>query len=198
MIARRIFNPFLILIFTPIIFVTVAVTELSARADGRAISVYAGRVTTDRWVESLPPGVNFADSYILATGLAWTLKSLGDGAATLEVEGQVVKHFGDQDHLEFNLPLVVRWQEFKWDSHVDTSMAFGLGPSWATREPEVEAEISSGTSKFLAYWFAEISLGPPEKGWSVIFRLHHRSKAFGLVAEKGGSNTLAAGIRFHY
>lgn len=200
MVTYKILNPSLVFLFTLTIFVTTATAALStsAWADSRAISIYAGRVTRDRWIESLPPGVNFADSYILATGLTWPLKSLRDGAVTYELEGQVVKHFGDQDHLEFNLPVAVRWHKFGWDGSVDTSMAFGLGPSWATQKPEIEAEVSGATSKFLVYWFAEISLGPPDSGWSVILRLHHRSKAFGLVAEKGGSNTLAAGIRFDY
>ena len=200
MIIFRISNPFFVLLFTVTVSVvtTTSVLPVPAWASGRAISVYGGRITKDKWFESLPPGVNYADAYILATGLAWPLKSLRNGAATIEVEGQVVKHFGDQDHFEFNLPLAVRWHQFKWDDSVDTSMAFGLGPSWATREPEVEAEVNGSTSKFLVYWFAEISLGPPDREWSAIFRLHHRSKAFGLVAEEGGSNTLVAGIRFYY
>lgn len=200
MIIRRISNPFLVFLITVTVSVVTTTTEFSvpAWADGRAISIYGGRVTRDKWFESLPPGVNYADAYILATGLTWPLKSLRDGAVTLEIEGQVVKHFGDQDHLEFNLPVAARWHEFKWDDSVDTSMAFGLGPSWATEEPEVEAEVNGTTRKFLLYWFAEISLGPPDRGWSVILRLHHRSKAFGLVAEEGGSNTLVAGIRFDY
>jgi hypothetical protein len=81
---------------------------------------------------------------------------------------------------------------------VDTSFAFGLGPSWATEEPEVEVMIKGTTEQFLAYWFTEITLGPPEANWAVVFRLHHRSKAFGLLAEEGGSNTLAAGLKFHF
>jgi hypothetical protein len=168
----------------------------SVRAQGYALTVYGGRVTQDTWQESLSPAVEFFDAYILVGGLAWTWKQLYDGALTLEIEGQVAKYFGEQEHLEFNLPVGVRWHKFHWDKAVDTSFAFGLGPSWATEMPEVELMIHDTTQQFLIYWFGEITLGPPNANWTVIFRLHHRSKAFGLVAEEGRSNTLAAGLKF--
>ena len=166
------------------------------RAQDYALTVYGGRVTEDPWFESLPPNVNFADAYILVGALAWTMKRLYDGALTLEIEGQAAKYSGDQENLEFNLAVVGRWHKFSWDETVDTSLAFGLGPSWAAEEPEVEVMIKGTTEQLLAYWFIEMALGPPDTDWAVVFRLHHRSKAFGLVAEEGGSNTLGAGLKF--
>lgn len=165
-------------------------------AQDYALTVYGGRVTEDRWFESLPPNVNFVDAYILVGALGWTMKRLYDGALTLEIEGQAAKYFGDQENLEFNLAVAGRWHKFPWDKTVETSFAFGLGPSWAAEEPEVEVMIKGATKQFLIYWFTEITLGPPDANWAVVFRLHHRSKAFGLVAEEGGSNTLAAGLKF--
>jgi hypothetical protein len=41
----------------------------------------------------------------------------------------------------------------------------------------------------------EIEAGPPDEDWSVILRLHHRSEAFGLVADEGGSNALVFGFK---
>jgi len=168
------------------------------QAQEYALTVYGGRVTKDSWFESLPPGVNFVDAYILVGALAWTVKRLHDGALTLEIEGQAAKYYGDQEHLEFNLALAGRWQKFPWNETVNTSFAFGVGPSWAAEEPEVEVMIKGTTEQFLVYWFTEITLGPPDANWAVVFRLHHRSKAFGLVAEEGGSNTLVAGLKFHF
>jgi hypothetical protein len=171
---------------------------IPVQAQDYAITVYGGRVTEDRWIESLPPNVNFVDAYILVGALAWTVKHLYDGALTIEIEGQTAKYFGDQEHLEFNLAVAGRWHRFPWDQKVDTSFAFGLGPSWAVEEPEVEVMIHGTTEQFLAYWFTEITLGPPDANWAAAFRLHHRSKAFGLIAEEGGSNTLAAGLKFSF
>jgi hypothetical protein len=168
----------------------------SVQAQDYALTVYGGRVTEDRWFEALSPNVNFVDAYILVGAVAWTWKRLHHGALTIEIEGQMAKYFGEQEHLEFNLPVVGRWHKFPWNNTVDTSFAFGLGPSWATEEPEVEIMISGSTQQLLVHWFTEITIGPPDNDWAVVFRLHHRSKAFGLVAENGGSNTLTAGLKF--
>ena len=171
-------------------------TPDSLSAGDCALTVYGGRVTEDKWFESLSPCVKFADAYILVAAFSRTVKSYSAGSYTLEVEGQVARHFGEQDHMEFNLPVVVRRHGFLSGYTLASSAAFGLGPSWATEEPAVEAELSGSTEKFLIHWFAEITLGPKDRNWAFALRLHHRSDAFGLVARDGGSNTLAAGVRF--
>jgi len=171
------------------------VTVESAIAEDYALTVYAGRITEDYWFESLFTRPDFVDAYILVGAVAWTFKSYREGGVTLEVEGQVGKYFGDQNHFEFNIPVAVRLHRFPWDNSVDTSIAFGLGPSWASELPEAELQYHNSTQKFLAYWFLEIAAGPPGKGWSGVFRLHHRSKAFGLVADDGGANILTLGIK---
>jgi hypothetical protein len=171
----------------------------SVRAQDHVFSLYAGRVTEDTWLEATSLNVKFVDAYILVGAWAWTMKRLYDGALTLEIEGQIAKYFGEQDHLEFNVPVAARWHRFSWDEVVDTSVAFGLGPSWATEDPEVEKMTHNGsTRQFLVHWFLEIALGPPDDNWAGVFRLHHRSTGFGTLAEDGGSNTLTVGIRFRY
>ena len=130
------------------------------------------------------------------TALAWTVKRFNDGAFTLEIEGQAAKYYGSQEHMEFNLALAGRWWKSYRNETADLSFAFGVGPSWAAEEPEVEAMINESTRQFLIYWFIETTLGPSDANWAVVFRLHHRSTGFGLVAEEGGSNTLAAGLKF--
>ena len=166
-----------------------------AAAGDYALTVYGGRMTEDHWFEALPPGAHFVDTTILVGAVTRTLKSYRGGGITLELEGQIGKYFGDQHHLEFNLPVAARWHRFPWDRSVDTSVAFGLGPSWASEVPEAELQFNRTTQQFLVYWFLEIAAGSPGSDWAVIFRLHHRSKAFGLVAEDGGSNTLALGVK---
>ncbi len=41
----------------------------------------------------------------------------------------------------------------------------------------------------------ELEIGPLDKDWSALFRLHHRSGAFGLVADEGDSNALVIGLK---
>jgi len=93
------------------------------------------------------------------------------------------------------LPIIGRWEPFPWDEVVDTSLAFGIGPSYASSKPKVEVANDGDSRRLLVYWMLEIEVGPPDKGWSAIFRLHHRSGAFGLVADEGGSNAMVIGLK---
>lgn len=170
----------------------------SAAARDYALTVYGGRVTDDRWLESLSLNTEFVDACILVAAFSRTIKSLQGEDLTIEVEGQAARYFGDQDHLEFNIPVAFRWHRFPWDESIDTSLAFGMGPSWAIEDPKVELMTHDSTRQLLVYWFLEIALGPPDAHWAGVFRLHHRSTGFGVVAEDGGANTLTVGVKYRF
>jgi hypothetical protein len=165
-----------------------------------SLNIYAGQMTTNDWEDFFGFGdqMNFTNSYLAAVTLArriGTYKKM----ASFEVEGQVVKHFNIQDHWELNALVIARWDAFWWDKYIDTSVAFGLGPSFATAEPVIEKLSEGHTSKFLVYWMMELEFGLPEySSFSLVTRLHHRSNAYGLLAEKGGSNALAIGLKYRF
>ncbi len=160
-----------------------------------AITGFGGLMTDNDWQESFQPWtLNFRDSTVVGLAASHVIGRF-DHRLGFEIEGQVVRHFGDQNHWEFNLPIIVRWEAFPWDEVVDTSLALGIGPSYASEIPKVEAANTGGGDRLLVYWMVEIEAGPPDKGWSAIFRLHHRSGAFGLVAPEGKSNVLVIGLR---
>lgn len=164
----------------------------------RALTVYAGKMTDDDWYRSLTPGVDFVDSK-LAT-LAWSQTFLRPASHpwTLEWEANAAKHWGLQDHWEFNLALAGRWHRFPWSHKVNTSIAFGVGPSYATEVPPHEIARGGRSEKWLAFWYLELALSPPGSDWSAILRLHHRSDAFGLLGDTGSSDALTLGVRYAY
>lgn len=160
-----------------------------------ALNVYVGCLTSNRWDDFFNPGeaVVFRDSYLLTAALARRIGTYGD-KASFEIEGQVVKHFKGQEHWEFNGLLGARWEAFWWDEHIDTSLAFGLGPSIATEKPVVQSE-----GQYLVYWMIELACGLPQyPQTAVITRIHHRSNAFGLFGDEGGSNSLALGLKYRF
>ncbi len=160
-----------------------------------AIAVFGGLVTDNNWEDTLAPwDLDYRESLIAGLAISHRIGRF-DHRLSFEIEGQVVRHFGDQDHWEFNLPIVGRWKAFSWDEVVDTSLAFGIGPSYASVISEVEVINGGDSQRWLVYWMAEIEVGPPDRGWSTIFRIHHRSGAFGVVADEGGSNALVIGFR---
>jgi hypothetical protein len=187
-------------LFLTVLFVllgTFCVAVPASRAAERlyALNVYGGRLTSNRWGDFFTPGeaLDFRDSYLLTVALARRVGTYGD-KASFEIEGQVVKHFNGQEHWEFNGLVAARWEAFWWDEHIDTSLAFGLGPSFATEKPVVESEGQN-----LVYWMIELALGLPQyPRTAVITRIHHRSNAFGLVGDEGGSNSLALGLKYRF
>lgn len=67
--------------------------------------------------------------------------------------------------------------------------------SWPPRPESNRAPACFIFFQLLVYWVGELEFSRPNQPWSVIARLHHRSPGFGLVADKGGSNFLALGVR---
>jgi hypothetical protein len=163
-----------------------------------ALNLYAGRLTSNHWEEFFSSELDFKDSYLVTVALARRIGGYGD-KASFEIEGQIVKHFNVQTHWELNALVAARWEAFWWDDVLDTSAAFGLGPSYATDKPEIETEIDGDTSRFMIYWMLELALGLPDYPHvALITRIHHRSDAFGLVSDGGGSNALAFGLKWRF
>jgi hypothetical protein len=162
------------------------------------LTLFAGRLTgVGAWHDILlqPDELDCQDSYLLAGALAYTLGRFRDDTLSLELEGQVVRHFGDQQLWEFNLPVAARWHHFPWNNRVATTAAFGIGPSYTTEVPPLEVELEDESQRLLYHWFLELTLGPPDAQWTTSLRIHHRSGGFGSIADEGGSNALTLGIR---
>jgi hypothetical protein len=163
-----------------------------------ALNLYAGRLTSNHWEEFFSSELDFKDSYLVTVALARRIGGYGD-KASFEIEGQIVKHFNVQTHWELNALVAARWEAFWWDDVLDTSVAFGLGPSYATDKPEIETEIDGDTSRLMIYWMLELALGLPDYPHvALITRIHHRSDAFGLISDGGGSNALAFGLKWRF
>ena len=66
-----------------------------------ALTGYVGRITTvNAWhdIVAEPSEVEFADAYLAALALSYTINRYREDALSLETEGQVVYNFGDQSH----------------------------------------------------------------------------------------------------
>ena len=162
-----------------------------------AVTLFAGRMTSNVWEDVAFPhdDIDFRAAYLVGGALSRRLTTLF-GGLDVELEGQVDWHFGREHHFELNLPLIGRWTRFPWNDTVRTSLAWGLGMSYATEVPPEERQLHGGESQnLLVYWVAELELGPPEEPWSGVLRLHHRSGAFGAVADRGGSNWVVLGVK---
>lgn len=175
--------------------VSVAQEPPASAADRRnAVLVFGAQMSSNKWTEIAAfDDVSMRDAYLAGIGLSREIWGGEDWA--IEAEGQVAKHFGREDHWEFNAALIGRWRDFPWNEWVPTGLAFGAGPSYATEVPPEEVANDGDSARFLLYWVAELELGLPGNPWSAVARLHHRSTGYGVFAERGGSNWLTLGIR---
>lgn len=183
-----------------VITITAAFIGKAMAGEDFAVTVYGGRMTEGKSSDIVKGQSGFIDAYVVVGTLSWTFARYLEDALSFELEGQVGKWWGDQDNMEFNLPLAIRWSKFPWNHYVATSVAYGLGPSYATEEPDAKSYKGEFTDQFMAYWFTEIALGPPNSKWAGVFRIHHRSDAFGLVADSSNhsENTLAIGLKYRF
>lgn len=163
-----------------------------------SVTLFAGRVTKDDLVDIVKSfSAHFEDSYVGVVALNRQLATLGDHLR-LEVEGQVGKHFGQQDHWELNALGILRWVTFPWNAYLVTTFAVGDGVSYATKVPKLEAAQDPRTGPWLNYLLFELTFALPEHPeWAIVGRIHHRSGFYGALAPSG-SNTLGVGIKYRF
>jgi hypothetical protein len=171
--------------------------EASGAKDDWALTVYRARLTLDNMSKTLNFDAEYAESYLFAMALSKRVLSFRK-YIDIEIEGQAVKHNGEQDHWEYNALPVVRWLPFPWDSYIDTSFAVGGGVSYAAKVPALEPGANENKPKFLGYLMSELSLTAPSIPFlSLVARFHHRSGAGGLFSDvRDASNAIGFGVRF--
>lgn len=169
---------------------------------GRSVTVYGGVYSDARLLEEILPARRFdlRDSGLVA--VAYTQPVLVRERMQWELEGQIAKHVGLQDHWEANALVVLRWKDMPFADHVRWTAAIGEGLSLATEEPPLEEadEPVTGSNELLNYLLLEHTFAPPGvTTWAGVIRIHHRSGIFGAFdGVKGGSNVLTIGLKLYF
>jgi hypothetical protein len=166
----------------------------------RTIAVYSGPYTDNSLPEEIAlfQPLSFEDAQLVAVAYAETLAQPSE-SVRWELEGNVVKWFGDQDHVELNGLVMLRWLTPPWERWIDSSVGFGNGLSLASENPELEAFFhpDTGTRRLLYHIAIDVGFTLPwAPDWETFVRVHHRSGVFGTFGGvDGGSNVLALGLR---
>ena len=170
---------------------------------GWALTIYSGPLSVQNNSDIFfSDGFQSAHASILAIAPSKKLVNFLDNRLDLELETQLVQHFGDQTHLEVNpFVFILRWNAFPWNAYLPTTLAIGDGLSIATDTAEAEvARKQSADSRVLNYVMAEITLSLPEHPqWALVGRYHHRSGAFGAYNGVWDASTaFAAGLKYWF
>ncbi|MGK7870810.1 hypothetical protein [Falsiroseomonas sp. E2-1-a20] len=151
----------------------------------------------------------FQDSYFVSVLLNnvlvselrtdWPLISPVIDGSSIELEGQVGRHFGLQDQGEVTLALLWRSREIPIPlTKGRFNIGIGEGLSYALARPTYEgAAHDQEPRKFLNYLALEAEFSHPLlPNVSLVPRVHHRSGIFGLIAPRGsGSDFIGLGLR---
>jgi hypothetical protein len=180
----------------------IALTPLCAAhaQDDWAATLYTGRLTNERLGNSSVGDFAFEDAYYGGLGVMRRIYSYRH-YVDLELEGQVKKFFGDQDHWEFVLLGYFRWLPFPWDKYLDTSLAVAAGLSYATSVPAVEVENQGDSARLLGALSFEFTFALPRvPQWHLVAGiLHHRSGAGGTFdGVTSASNGFGIGLRYRF
>ena len=156
---------------------------------------------------SLTGSLEAEDAYFVGAGLSWvivpsfSIPLLGTDFAfrgnRIELEGQVLRHFGDQSHWEGTIALMFRTGQIPLFGSLSVNLAFGEGLSYASERPRLEGSDRVEPSRFLNYLAFEAEFSHASlPGVYFVPKIHHRSGIFGLIAPReSGSNFIGAGIR---
>jgi hypothetical protein len=115
----------------------------------------------------------------------------------LEVEGQVIKHWGKQHNWELTFaPLLHLNTVTLFDA---ISMNFGIGDGIS--QYLGNGKFEQAPAKTMNFWLMEgVFFLPDKPEWHMVLRLHHRCKCWGVFSNhrKSGSNFIALGLRYRF
>ncbi|MDR1968924.1 MAG: hypothetical protein LBQ32_09585 [Burkholderiaceae bacterium] len=119
---------------------------------------------------------------------------------SMELEGQIVKHFGKQDHVELTGAIVVRSGEIHPLEQLSFNVAWANGFSYALSNPAYEKGPEGipgvNSRKFQYYMGIETEFTHQSMpNTHLMIKLHHRSGIYGVISQrKTGSNYIVIGL----
>lgn len=181
-----------------------APTPSSRPADERpnGIAVFAGLYSSDVFsdIVTSPWDTKTQDIYLLTLSynrrIATIFRHLD-----IEVEGGVGRRFGDNTSVEAYAALGLRWTYFPWNQYLRTTFAvYPIGPSYVADLSPSEVAKDGRSANWLNYFALELTFAAPSlPEFEVLFRLHHRSGAFGAInGSTNGADFLSVGARYRF
>lgn len=166
-----------------------------------ALTLYTVWLSADQLGDVLLFQSRLTDSNLWVAAVSRKLASL-NAYVDAEVEFQAAKHGGPiQRHWEANGLGALRLRRFPWSNKVGTTLAGGIGLSYAFDDPLFEYATHEKSNKWLVYIMVELSLFMPSiPEWSLVARVHHRSAAYGTFENglEGASNSAGLGLKYRF
>ena len=143
-----------------------------------------------------------AASKVVVPRFAIALPGLTLRGNSLEIEGQLLQHFGREDSTEVAAAAVLRSGQIGLAGPVSANLAWGNGLSYALTQPRYEIGrggvrgVDTVQLQYHMSFETEITSARNPRVHYVA-RLHHRSGIYGVISpSRTGSNYIGVGLRF--
>jgi hypothetical protein len=170
-----------------------------------------GRMTDASLVDTFIFNYGWDEANLVSGEIGYTLKKDNPVMRFLDPvvsSVDVVMNFTYQDDsgqnvFEFNPYMMARWSNFPWNKTIRTTFGLGGGLSYATPIPSLEKKSTAANPDYenlMHYMAVEATFARPDhKDWQLVYRLHHRSGAFGLMqGDNSGTTAVEIGIRHYF
>ncbi|MBX3497409.1 MAG: hypothetical protein KF769_14310 [Parvibaculum sp.] len=119
---------------------------------------------------------------------------------SFEAELMYAYHYGREVYHEIGTAAYARWHDFPWNDYVLTTAAIGMGPSYTTEFPQLEAQPDGSRSRLLNQLNLQTTFALPSRpDIALVARMQHRSGMFGAFnGVTDASNFLTLGLRYEF
>ena len=183
-------------------------SEARALADARpwAATVFVGSSVADGKLRDLifaPQSGSWGDDTVFGATIG---RRLARFSTYFMVDAEIGAAYraGDTNGGDVWAAVYLRYDGFPWTDYIYTTVGFSMGPTYATRLPQVErgtaARPERNQSRFLNFFSPEITFALPSSPQNEIsLRYIHRSGVFGLYnGVYEGANAFVVGYRYRF
>ncbi len=166
-----------------------------------AITIFMGEGTENNFSDVLENFFDVQGSTDHVAGLAAS-RLLGWYGQSLSFEAELMYayHYGREVYHEIGTAAYARWHDFPWNDYVLTTAAIGMGPSYTTAFPQLEAQPDGSRSRLLNQLNLQTTFALPSRpDIALVARMQHRSGMFGAFnGVTDASNFLTLGLRYEF
>ncbi|PKQ05951.1 MAG: hypothetical protein CVT72_08020 [Alphaproteobacteria bacterium HGW-Alphaproteobacteria-11] len=166
-----------------------------------AVTIFMGEGTEDNFSNIIENFFNVERSTDHVLGLTGS-RLLGWYGPSLSFEAELMYayHYGREVYHEIGTAAYARWHDFPWNDYLSTTAAIGMGPSYTTEFPQLEAQPDGSRSRLLNQLNLQTTFAMPSRpDIALVARMQHRSGMFGAFnGVTDASNFLTLGLRYEF
>ena len=150
-------------------------------------TLYAGPAT-NRWVTQVLATDFVTNGAMIGLAVDRRIISLGSGIS-FGAEAQWSQFSFGVDYGAASLGIGLRFDDISLIKHLPMTFAVYSGPSYATNSPRI-LPYGGYMPRFVNYVGAELGITIPKTRWDIVFRVFHRSGAWGLYSTSADEGSM--------